>query len=344
MSTIRGMVQQGEVKLIIPWIYLLTIGVAMLTVYLSLLRPMRIAAKVSEIEAMRYTVKNTGKKRKKGYCNVTVIRLTMIHLAGNKKKSMLTIFSMAFTGLFFMVVATVLSCANPSESADSSVMGGYQISPIIEFGNKEHPELEWNEVQKNNPLSEELESGNKVIIDKNLLHWYPDLKIGDVLNVVISDGDKTGQKQLEIAAIGDYDIGFTSFHYLIMAEEGLRSFGENNLNMYYRIFADEKYDADVEAELKAIVEENGRIELKTWKASYDEWNSAMMLTRGACYAFLGILGAICIMNMINTMIHNVHVINRKSVCFRRLDCRMCSSKSCCNWKDCFIQLVPWLSQ
>lgn len=33
----------------------------------------------------------------------------------------------------------------------------------------------------------------------------------------------------------------------------------------------------------------------------------MMLTRSACYAFLGILGAICIMNMINTMIHSVHV-------------------------------------
>ena len=33
----------------------------------------------------------------------------------------------------------------------------------------------------------------------------------------------------------------------------------------------------------------------------------MTLTRGACYVFLGILGAICIMNMINTMIHSVHI-------------------------------------
>lgn len=51
----------------------------------------------------------------------------------------------------------------------------------------------------------------------------------------------------------------------------------------------------------------GRIELETWKSHYDEWNSAMTLTRGACYAFLGVLGAICIMNMINTMIHSVHI-------------------------------------
>ena len=365
MSTIQGLIHRGEVQLLVPWIYLLAAGVAMLTVFLSLLRPMKIAAKVSEIEAMRYTEDQTMKKSRKGYSNITVTRLAMIHLAGNKKKSLITICSMAITGLFFMVVVTVLSCADPSEAADNSVMGEYQISPIIEFNNKEHPELEWSQVQKDNPLTEELKeqilqidgvnsvecylvnyveadafdgdregiigvpesgkellengiiegnatyeelkSGDKVIIDKNLLYWYPDLKIGDVLDVVFRDKDEECKKQLEIAAIGDYSLGFISFHYLIMAEEGLHSFSNHNLNMYYRIFADKKYDAGVEAKLKALVEENGRIEMDTWKAHYDEWNSAMTLTRGACYAFLGILGAICIMNMINTMIHSVHI-------------------------------------
>ena len=365
MATIQGAIQSGKVHLIVPWIYLLTIGVAMITVFLSLLRPMKIAAKVSEVEAMRYTGEQTTKKSRKGYSDITVTRLAMIHLAGNKKKSLITICSMAITGLFFMVVATVLSCADPREAADNSIMGEYQISPVIDFDNKEHPELEWRQVQKNNPLTEELKEqilqidgvnsvecymgnyveadafdgdregmlgipesgkellekgivegnvtyedlkgGDKIIIDKNLLHWYPDLKIGDVLDVIYWDGDKKCEKQLEIAAIGDYSLSFTSFHYLLMAEEGLRSFGSYNLNRYYRIFADQKYDADVEAKLKAIIKENGRIEMKTWKASYDEWNSAMTLTRGACYAFLGILGAICIMNMINTMIHSVHV-------------------------------------
>lgn len=365
MSTIQGLIQSGKVQLLVPWIYLLATGVSMLTVFLSLLRPMKIAAKVSEIEAMRYTGEQTAKKSRKGYSNITVTRLAMIHLAGNKKKSLITICSMAITGLFFMVVATVLSCADPSEAADNSVMGEYQISPVIEFNNKEHPELEWSQVQKDNPLTEELKeqllqidgvnslecylgnyveasafdgdregiigvpesgkellengiiegnvtyeelkSGDKVIIDKNLLYWYPELKIGDVFDVLYWDGDKECKKQLEIVAIADYSLGFTSFHYLIMAEEGLHSFSDHNLNMYYRIFADKKYDADVEAKLKALVEENGRIEMDTWKAHYDEWNSAMTLTRGACYAFLGILGAICIMNMINTMIHSVHV-------------------------------------
>ena len=314
---------------------------------------------------MRYTGEQATKSHRKGYCNLTVTRLALIHLWGNKKKSLMTICSMAITGLFFMVVATILSCANPEESANSSVMGEYQISPIIENNNKEHPELAWSQVQKKNPLTEELKdklqqidgvtsveaylgecvesdafegdrewmlgvpesgkelleagiiegtvtyedlrSGDKVIIDKNLLHWFPNLKIGDILKVELDNGDGREQRQLEIAAIGDYDLGFTSYHYLLMAEEGLRTFSSNNLNMYFRIFASEKYDPEVEAKLKAIVEETGGLLMDTWKAHYDEWDSALTLTTGACYAFLGILGAICIMNMIKTMIHSVHI-------------------------------------
>ena len=50
-----------------------------------------------------------------------------------------------------------------------------------------------------------------------------------------------------------------------------------------------------------------RMKLRVWKDVYEEYQSGMALTSGVCYAFLGILGMICIMNMINTMIHSVHV-------------------------------------
>lgn len=92
-----------------------------------------------------------------------------------------------------------------------------------------------------------------------------------------------------------------------MAEKGLETFSDYNLNYYYHIFAKEKYNADVEAKLNAIVEENGRIEMRTWKNEFEEYKSQMAVTRSFCYAFLGILGAICIMNMINTMLHSVHI-------------------------------------
>lgn len=361
-------VAKGEVQLYYWWIYLLTIAVTLCTVYLSLMKPMRMAAKVSEIEAMRY---QGGSKRqkssRKGYQFLNIGRLTKRNLAENKKKSTITIVSMAVTGIFVMMVATVLSCANPMESAKSSIVGQYEISPIVESGNKEHPEYEWAEVQKNNPLNEglkqqieeldgvervdvftalkvsggpfeekigtefingvpeeyaeelkkgitegnvtyeELKSGDKVILDRALLHWYPDIKVGDKLKLNIHDGDNTFQKEIEVAAIGEYGSGLTNYNCLIMAKEGAEKLTINNSSSYFQVIADKDYDEALEASLQAIVDGSGRLQMRTWKNEYDTWENAMQMTRGACYAFIIILAAISIMNLINTMINSVHV-------------------------------------
>lgn len=361
-------VAKGEVQLYYWWIYLLAIAVTLCTVYMSLMKPMRMAAKVSEIEAMRY---QGGSKRqkssRKGYQFLNIGRLTKRNLAENKKKSTITIVSMAVTGIFVMMVATVLSCANPMESAKSSIVGQYEISPIVESGNKEHPEYEWAEVQKNNPLNEglkqqieeldgvervdvftalkvsggpfeekigtefingvpeeyaeelkkgitegnvtyeELKSGDKVILDRALLHWYPDIKVGDKLKLNIHDGDNTFQKEIEVAAIGEYGTGLTNYNCLIMAKEGAEKLTINNSSSYFQVIADKDYDEALEASLQAIVDGSGRLQMRTWKNEYDTWENAIQMTRGACYAFIIILAAISIMNLINTMINSVHV-------------------------------------
>lgn len=361
-------VAKGEVQLYYWWIYLLAIAVTLCTVYLSLMKPMRMAAKVSEIEAMRY---QGGSKRqkssRKGYQFLNIGRLTKRNLAENKKKSTITIVSMAVTGIFVMMVATVLSCANPMESAKSSIVGQYEISPIVESGNKEHPEYEWAEVQKNNPLNEglkqqieeldgvervdvftalkvsggpfeekigtefingvpeeyaeelkkgitegnvtyeELKSGDKVILDRALLHWYPDIKVGDKLKLNIHDGDNTFQKEIEVAAIGEYGTGLTNYNCLIMAKEGAEKLTINNSSSYFQVIADKDYDEALEASLQAIVDGSGRLQMRTWKNEYDTCENAIQMTRGACYAFIIILAAISIMNLINTMINSVHV-------------------------------------
>ncbi|MFR3583002.1 MAG: ABC transporter permease [Coprococcus sp.] len=276
-------VAKGEVQLYYWWIYLLAIAVTLCTVYLSLMKPMRMAAKVSEIEAMRY---QGGSKRqkssRKGYQFLNIGRLTKRNLAENKKKSTITIVSMAVTGIFVMMVATVLSCANPMESAKSSIVGQYEISPIVE-------------------------SGDKVILDRALLHWYPDIKVGDKLKLNIHDGDNTFQKEIEVAAIGEYGTGLTNYNCLIMAKEGAEKLTINNSSSYFQVIADKDYDEALEASLQAIVDGSGRLQMRTWKNEYDTWENAIQMTRGACYAFIIILAAISIMNLINTMINSVHV-------------------------------------
>lgn len=367
VNVAKQILQNGEVNLYYWWAYLLAIVVTLCTVYLSLMKPMRTAAKISEVEAMRY--QDTGSKKKsreKGYRYLTIGRLTRRNLAGNKKKSAATILAMAITGVFLMVVATVLSCANPTESADGSVLGQYEISPIVEENNKEHPERKWSKIQINNPLNdelkqqienldgvenvvpfttvrvsgkefddgdynyingipenfaediekgitegkvtyEELKSGDKVVIDKTLLHWYPDLSVGDQLNLTVFDGDRTFEKKVEIAAIGDYSYGMVNFDCLIMAKEAADRLCENNSTGYYHIFADKNYDPELEKSLQSLLDASGRLQMRTWKEEYDNWDTALTMTRGACYAFLVILAVISVMNLINTMINSVHV-------------------------------------
>ena len=368
VSTLRQLIADGKVPLLHLWIYLLAVMVAVLTVCLSLLRPMQVASKVSEIEAMRYRDDQKGKKRRKnrkGYTDITVGRMAKVYLGGNKTKSAITICSMAVTGLFFMIVATILSCADPKETAANSIRAQYEISPKIEFGNREHPELEWSQVQKNNPLTEELNqqilqidgiqsveifkktyvssdvfngerewvvgvpqsakkeleegiiegsatyeelsSGDKVIVDDQIFYWYPHIKLGDVLEVTVEDGEGTHIRELEIVAIGDYVNSFNDFSFLIMSQEGLEKLSKHNLNYNYHIYADKSYDETVEAKLNTIVTDSGRMNLRLWKDEYELQKSAIAMTNGVCYVFLGVLGAICIMNMINTMIHSVHI-------------------------------------
>jgi putative ABC transport system permease protein len=367
MDTGREIFEAGEVSLWCWWVYLLAAAVTVCTVYFSLVRPMHVAAKVSEVEAMR--MQNAGRKqksRRKGFEFLTIARLTRRNLTENKKKSAVTILAMAVTGVFLMVVATVLACADPKESANSSIVGQYEISPIVERGNKEHPEREWSEIQKDNPLNEtlkqqiealpgvekvdvfstakisggtfteeegeslngippeyaselekgitkgkvtyeELKSGDKVILDRALLHWHPELDVGDKLNLTIRDGERTFEKEVEIAAIGNYGSGMTNYNYLIMAKEAVDRMSEYNSSKFFHVFADKDYDPALEKELMELVNASGRIQMQTWQDMFEQWNSFTPLTAGACYAFLGILAAISVMNLINTMINSVHV-------------------------------------
>lgn len=368
MSTIKEIIANNEISLYHGWIYLLAIVTTLITVYLSLKKPMNMAAKISEIDAMRFGQENSSKKSKKknrkSYGDITIFKLSKIYLFGNKKNSAITIISMGITGIFLMVIATVLSCANPKESANNDILGQYSIGLNTESGNKEHPEREWKQVIKNNPLNdnlkkqiesidgitsvscfkklnvtadsldegeglygvpkehaeqlidgiiqgeityEELMAGDKIIVDENLLYWYPDIKVGDQIEIKIEDGTSDNIIHVEVAAIGDYPIGFTNFNYFLTTDTVVEKLSKENVNAYFQVFADKSYDKTTFDALNNLIAENEFLGMNSWKDKYEEWKSAMTITSGACYAFLGVISMICIMNMINTMINSVHI-------------------------------------
>ena len=154
----RQVLDNGEVSLILPWIIAMTIGVTLLTVILASLKPMRQASKIMPIEAMRYTGQMQGnKKQRKGFIDLNLRRLANANLSRNKKRTMVTIFSLGMIGILFVVISTVFSCMNPKQASRDTIAEDYCMSIASREGDKMRPELKWTVIQQNNPLN------NKVI-------------------------------------------------------------------------------------------------------------------------------------------------------------------------------------
>ncbi|MCM1256812.1 MAG: ABC transporter permease [Roseburia sp.] len=370
-TTLNQILESGELPLYHMSLYLLAVVITLLTVRLGLQKPMSVVSKISEIEAIRYQGNadergkgGRAKKVRKSNREMSVFKLAKIYIIEKKKNSFITVFAMSLTGIFVVVVATVLACADPKKSADNSLVGQYEVVARAEFGNREHPEREWSNVIENNPLTEELKqqirgiegvldvieftqvygssdtfgdeiwamrgvpkecmdqllngitegsatyedlkTGKKCILDKNMFFWFPELQLGDILTLKLKDKAET-VAEVEIIAIGDYPSGFSQFGYMLMANEGLEKICQGNLESAFSIFAKEKYNEQTMEALEDLTEENELLGLHTWKEEYETWKSGLSVTTAAAYSFLGILGTICIMNVINTMIHSVHI-------------------------------------
>lgn len=154
---------------------------------------------------------------------------------------------------------------------------------------------------------EELKTGKKVIVDTNLLYWFPNIKIGDTLKLCIDDGNENSYLEVQVAAFGEYEIGFTNYNNLLMSNEGVEKLYNENTNEVYQLFANKDFDQDIFDNIKSIVDQDDLLQMDSWNDHYNEWKSAISTTTGAAYAFLGIISMICIMNMVNTMINSVHI-------------------------------------
>lgn len=185
----RELVAQNEVSLLKLWIYIMAAVVTLLTVAVSMIRPMQIAAKISPVEAMRYDGSmKTRKKGRKGHSEMRLVHLTEANLTRNKKRTLMTIITLSLTGILYMVLSTILSCADPVEIARSAMYDEFEVSIDSSRGDKMHPEREWTAICQNNPLNEEMEKEiagipgvKKITKSSELTMQLKDLKDGDDL-------------------------------------------------------------------------------------------------------------------------------------------------------------------
>lgn len=91
-----------------PWIFLFSSVFALLTVLLSCARPGRIAGRVSPVEAVRYTERqSSGKTHRKGG-KVTPIQMAAANLGRDKKKTALVMVSLSLTVVLLNLLVTFI--------------------------------------------------------------------------------------------------------------------------------------------------------------------------------------------------------------------------------------------
>lgn len=129
----------------------------LLTVYISMLKPMRMAGKISPVEAIRYQESSRGGKLRKGYININVFRLSKSNLMRNKKRTAVTMITMGMSCVLFMSMAGILNSMRAEDMADRELEGSdFKISLDYALNDEEYPENNLENINKNNPFSAEL--------------------------------------------------------------------------------------------------------------------------------------------------------------------------------------------
>ena len=157
---------------------------------------------------------------------------------------------------------------------------------------------------------EELEKGDKILMSANMLYWFPELKVGDSLKMVLNMGDDQVEKTFEIGAIGDYyeSLGGSSFY---LPQSVLEKMNPNNLNYTLEITVNDQKKNSAYQELQALADNSEYLVTGSYEEQLQKWEKNMRLMSVLCYAFLIILGGIGIMNLVNTMMNSIYTRRRE---------------------------------
>ncbi|MCQ2012674.1 ABC transporter permease [Clostridium butyricum] len=137
----------------------IAIGVVIIsfaTVFLSLLKPMKIASRVSIVDAVRYNgEKISNKKTRKGYYNINLKKLSYANIKRNKKSAYITILSLSLSGIIFISISSIMNSIDPEKLARVNFASSDIKMSLYGYtlGYEENPDSEINILQMKNPLN-----------------------------------------------------------------------------------------------------------------------------------------------------------------------------------------------
>lgn len=191
---------------------LLAAGLAMFTVLLALRRPMKIAGRLSPVDALRY-MEDTGSAQagfRKGRTCMSVCALTAANISANKKRTVMTILTMGLSCVLFVILSNCVSNMDTEYEARSGVeYGQFQIELNYYMNDEAYPEHNLDTILKQNPL-------DQTLIQKiQAIDGVTDIKTRDILvaqingkkeDVVVLDEESFAQiRERSGSVIGELD-------------------------------------------------------------------------------------------------------------------------------------------
>ncbi|MBE5965559.1 MAG: ABC transporter permease [Lachnospiraceae bacterium] len=129
-------------------------------VSLAIRRPMKIAAATSPVEAIRYSAASNrmkAVKTKKIHRRITPLHLAVMNFSRNRKKSVLTLLSLGFSGVLLMCAASYSSSLSAETMARGELFsyGEFQLSLTSKNSNNSDG-YAISRIQQDNPLNESM--------------------------------------------------------------------------------------------------------------------------------------------------------------------------------------------
>lgn len=152
---------------------------------------------------------------------------------------------------------------------------------------------------------EELAEGETLIATESFMRNYPQVTVGDQLDVTIFDGDQHYIKPMRIVAAGTFTTGLDDYHTFLTTQEAFKGLSDDNLvkSLDIQVVADQK--ATVKETLETIASSNELFELVSYEDILAQWQGNMGIMTGAGYGILVVLGIVGVMNLINTTIDSI---------------------------------------
>ena len=160
----------------------------------------------------------------------------------------------------------------------------------------------------------ELQEGDKILMSSDMLRWFPELKQGDAVRMELDTPAGTVEKTFEIAAVGDYSNAISWANFLLPASV-LDELTDANLNDTCVIWLEKGLNKEERQEALTALENLAKGDPYLASDSYEKhlenWETATTIMMVLGYAFLIILGAVGVMNLINTMINSIYTRRRE---------------------------------